>query len=52
MADSLTAEVWITCEAKDNLESAVGWEYEGYGAKARDSNVPREVDVWHRGDYV
>ena len=30
-------------QAKDDLESAVGWGYEGYGAKARDGNGPIEV---------
>ena len=28
------------------------WGYEGYVAKARDGNGPREVEVWHRGENV
>ena len=39
-------------QAKDDLESAVGWGYEGYGAKARDDNGPREVEVWYHGENV
>ena len=39
-------------QAKDDLESSVGWGYEGYGAKARDDNRPREVEVWHHGENV
>ena len=30
-------------QAKDDLESAVGWGYEGYGVEARDGKGPREV---------
>ena len=30
-------------QEKDDLESVVGEGYEGYGAKARDGNGPREV---------
>ena len=30
----------------------VGDNYEGYGAKARDGNGPREVEVWHHGENV
>ena len=37
-------------EAGHELESAFG--YEGYGAKARDGNGPREVEVWHHGENV
>ena len=29
--------------ANDDLESTVGWGYEGFWAKARDGNGPREV---------
>ena len=36
--------------AKNDLESTVGWGYERYGAKARDGNGPREVEVWHHGE--
>ena len=39
-------------QAKDDLESAVEWRYEGYGAEARDGNGPREVEVWHHGENV
>ena len=39
-------------QAKDDLESAVGWGYEGYEAKARNGNGPREVEVWHHGENV
>ena len=36
---------------QDDLEGAVGWGYEGYGAKARDeSNGPRDVEMWHYGE--
>ena len=34
------------------LDSAVGWGYEGYGAKARDGNRPREVELCHHGENV
>ena len=27
------------------MKSTVGWGYEGYGAKTRDGNGPREVEV-------
>ena len=36
----------------DDLESTVGWGYEGYGVKVRDGNAPREVEVWHHGENV
>ena len=31
----------------DDLESTVGWGYEGYGTEDRDGNGLREVKVWH-----
>ena len=35
------------------MESTVGWGYEGYGAKARDGNEPREVaDVASWGERL
>ena len=37
-------------QAKDDLENANGWGYEGYGTKARNGNGPREVEVWHHGE--
>ena len=37
---------------KDDLKSAIEWGYEGYGAKARDGNGPREVEVWHHRKNV
>ena len=39
-------------QAKDDLESTFEWGYEGYGAKARDGNGPKEVDVWHHWENV
>ena len=39
-------------QAKDDLESAVGLGYEGYGAEARDGNGPREMEVWHHEKNV
>ena len=35
--------------SKNDLESTVGW---GYGAKARDGNGPRVVELWHHGENV
>ena len=34
------------------MESTIGWGYEGYGAKARDGNELREVEMWHHGENV
>ena len=31
---------------------ALGRRYEGYGAKARDGNGLRKVEVWHHGENV
>ena len=36
----------------DDLESTFGRGYEGYGARARDGNGPKEVKVWHHGENV
>ena len=32
--------------------STFGQGYEGYGAKDRDGNEPREVAMWHHGENV
>ena len=39
--------MWWAAEgqAKNDLESAVGWGYEGYRAKAKSGNEPREVEM-------
>ena len=37
---------------QDRLKWLVEWRFEAYGAKARDGNGPREVEVLHLGENV
>ncbi len=45
---------WRAAEVgvKVDLESAVGWGYEGNGVEAGNGKGPRRVEMWHHGENV